>query len=314
MGLNEISINNKDVICIFHNKSKYLFLITDLIKIINVALTNSYMFFSEPQCVKNPYDNLPFNKSNLYNIYFYIKFKTYYRPELLFKFFQSNFKLNLFKFRNEMILREYIIENFVYKSSSDVLLTEIKNMITFFNKECRLDKVPNRIFIDKDFPKDILIKIMRPYLLLYCNSENGYLQSLRTSSLIILKKKLISFNNFNPQFGRKKYKILTKITKNFKTKICGKILEFDDKHIDFSIKYDDDFLTDHLTYDENYYIQQNDTNTLVFFFDEEETDLNNYNEDIILELNQNTILRTDAEDELDEADEEDELDEVDSVS
>jgi hypothetical protein len=188
MGLNEININNKDVICIFHNSSKYLFLITDLIKIINTALTNSYMFFSEPQCVKNPYDNLPFTKSNLYNIYFYIRFKTNYYPELLFKFFRVNFKLNLFKFRNEILLREYSIENFVYKSSSDVLLNEIKNMISFFNRECNFDNLKNRIFIDKDFPKDILIKIMRPYLLLYCNSQYGYLQTVRHTTLLILKK------------------------------------------------------------------------------------------------------------------------------
>ena len=73
MCLNEININNKDVICIFHNNSKYLFLINDLIKIINSSLTNSYMFFSEPKCIKNPYDNLPFNKANLYKYNLFLK-------------------------------------------------------------------------------------------------------------------------------------------------------------------------------------------------------------------------------------------------
>jgi len=349
MGLNYINVNNKDVICIFHNNSKYLFVITDLIKIINSALTNSYMFFSEPLCIKNPYDNLAFTKATLYNIYFYVRFKTTYRPELLFKFFQSNFKLNLFKFRNEMLLREYIIENFVYKSSSDILLTEIKNMIIFFNKECRLDRLQqNRIYIDKDFPKDKLIKIMRPYLLLYCISQYGYLQHMRSSSLFILKKKLLEFNNFNPQFGRKRYKIVTKITDKFKTKICGKILEFNDNHINFLEKnVDEDFLTDHLTYDENYYVVNNNTNTFIFVAhdetldyqdnnvadedshedneenndndvdeeednnDDDEDDEDDVNNEVI-EQNVNTILRRDAEDELDEFDVEQH--EVDSVS
>ena len=304
MGLNEINENDKNVMCIFHNNSKYLFLINDLIKIFNSSLTNSYMFFSEPKCIKNPYDNLPFNKSNLYNIYFFIKFKTYCRPELVFKFFQSNFKLNLFKFKNEQILRDYIIENFVYKSPSDTLLTEIKNMIKNFNMECLLSRKENRIVIDKEFPNDILIKIMRPYLLLYCISQYGYLEHMRNSSHIILKKKLLEFNNFNPQFGRKRYKILTMVTKDFKKKICGKILEFNDKHIEFTKKYNDEFLIDHLTYDENYYITGS-SNAFIFIVDEEEDGYeeqeNGYEDnDTIPETNVNTILRTDAEDELDD--------------
>jgi len=324
MCLNEININNKDVICIFHNNSKYLFIINDLIKIINSSLTNSYMFFSEPKCVKNPYDNLPFNKANLYNIYFFIKFKTTSRPELIFKFFQSNFKLNLFKFENEQLLRDYIIENFVYKSPSDTLLTEIKNMFKFFNRECLLSRKENRIIIDKDFPNDILIKIMRPYLLLYCISQYGYLEHMRTSALFILKKKLLAFNNFNPQFGRKRYKILTRITADFKKKICGKILEFNDTHIEFAGKcVGDDFLTDHLTYDENYYIVNNSNNLTIV--DEEEYFVNgDEDNDTIPEPNENTILRSDAEDELDEDNENEsnveqeqeyeDQDEVDSVS
>jgi hypothetical protein len=329
MGLNEINENDKNVICIFHNNSKYLFLINDLIKIFNSSLTNSYMFFSEPKCIKNPYDNLPFNKSNLYNIYFFIKFKTSCRPELVFKFFQSNFKLNLFKFKNEQILRDYIIENFVYKSPSDTLLTEIKNMIKNFNRECLLSRKDNRIVIDKEFPNDILIKIMRPYLLLYCISQYGYLEHIRNTSHIILKKKLLEFNNFNPQFGRKRYKILTMVTKDFKKKICGKILEFNDKHIEFTKKYNDDFLIDHLTYDENYYITGS-SNAFIFIVDEEEDGYEEEDDgyednDTIPETNVNTILRTDAEDELDDNEheidneeeqhnEEDEEDEEDSIS
>jgi len=310
MGLNEINENDKNVICIFHNNSKYLFLINDLIKIINSSLTNSYMFFSEPKCIKNPYDNLPFNKSNLYNIYFFIKFKTSCRGELVFKFFQSNFKLNLFKFKNEPILRDYIIENFVYKSPSDTLVTEIKTMIKNFNRECLLSRKENRIVIDKEFPNDTLIKIMRPYLLLYCISQYGYLEHTRDTSHIILKKKLLEFNNFNPQFGRKRYKILTRVTNDFKRKICGKILEFNDAHIEFTKKYNDDFLIDHLTYDENYY-STGTSNTFIFIVDEEEHGEEEHSDednDTIPEPNENAILRTDAEDELDNQEDQDQED------
>ena len=51
------------------------------------------------------------------------------------------------------------------------------------------------------------------------------------------------------------YKILTKPIENFKRKIIGKLIEFDDKHIKFNDikKQNKEFLTDHLSYNENYF-------------------------------------------------------------
>ena len=70
MQLNEINETNQNVICLYQEKAKYLFKIFDLLKIINISLSNSYQFFVEPLCIKNPYNNIPFNKSTLYNIYY----------------------------------------------------------------------------------------------------------------------------------------------------------------------------------------------------------------------------------------------------
>ena len=58
MFLNTLHINDKNVICIFQDNSKYLFNINDLVKISYSSLTNAYMFFSEPLPIKNPYNNL----------------------------------------------------------------------------------------------------------------------------------------------------------------------------------------------------------------------------------------------------------------
>ena len=58
MYLNTLDVNDKNVICIVQNNSKYLFNINDLIKIINTSLTNSYMFFAQPLPIKNPYNNI----------------------------------------------------------------------------------------------------------------------------------------------------------------------------------------------------------------------------------------------------------------
>ena len=253
IGLNEICENQKNIISLLHCNSKYLFSINDLINIINTSLTNNYQFFAEPLCIKNPYNNIPFTKSNLYNIYLFILHKTYYRPDLFFKFFDCDFNLSCFGKKYEILLREKSIHNYVYKSPSNSLHKEINKMINFYNKYYSRYNSYNKICIDEEFPKDVLIKIMQPYLLVYFNSLYSMVPNKKQESGIIFKNMIIRFNQFNPQFGRKKYKILFKHTKDFKKKVIGKIIEFDDKPIVFNpIIKNKYFLTDHLEYLNNY--------------------------------------------------------------
>ena len=252
MGLNELSETDKNVITIIDNNSKYLFHVNDLIKIINTSLTNSYLFFSEPKSTKNPYNNLPFNKSTLYNIYFHIRNKTDYYPELLFKFFDCNFNLTKFKFLNENLLREYSIENYVYKSPSNIIEGDINRMIKNFNLLCEKARVKNKILIDEDFPINKLVTIMKPYLFLYCKALYSFHPQIKKEYSDLFKVSMIRFNKFNPQFGRKKYKILYKTTKYFKKRICGKEIVFDDNYVNFydNEKDNETFLSDHLKYHE----------------------------------------------------------------
>ena len=175
IALNEIVINQKNIICIFQDDVKYLFNITDLINIINSSLTNNHLFFSDPLCIKNPYNNLPFSKSTLYNIYLFIKFKTHFLPVLFFYFFYCDFNLECFKIKHEYLLRQCAIENYVYKSPSNILIKEINKMIKSFNDNCRRCKLKHRILIDEEFPSDKLIKVMKPYLLIYFCSNYSLL-------------------------------------------------------------------------------------------------------------------------------------------
>ena len=276
MGLNELNETDKKVISIIDNNSKYLFHVNDLIKIINASLTNSYMFFAEPKSVKNPYNNLPLNKSTLYNIYFFIRYKTDYYPELFFKFFDCNFNLTRFKFLNENLLREYSIENYVYNSPSNVIEKEIKQMILNFNLHCEKAHVKNRILINEEFPTNKLVTIMKPYLFSYCKSLYSFHPQIKKEYSDLFKLSMLRFNKFNPQFGRKKYKILYKTTKHFKKRICGKEIIFDDRCVNFydKEKYDEMFLSDHLKYNEveNDYILNNSLFLNNYHEDEEEED------------------------------------------
>ena len=250
MCLNELNEGNKNVISIIQNNSKYLFNVKDLINIIDTSLTSSNSFFVQPKKIRNPYNNVAFNKSTLYNIYFFIKFNTNYYSDLLYKFFECNFNMGTFKLTHEYMLREYIIKNHVYKSASNILLDEIIYMVEEFNELCMYANITNRIKVDEDFPKDRLIKIMQPYLFLFCKALYSYHPLDKTNFSNYFKKGLLRFSNFNPNFGKKECKLVYKTDKNFvQTIVCEKY--FNEKHIPFNNieKQNEIFLTDHLEYE-----------------------------------------------------------------
>lgn len=246
MGLNDISIDKPNILCIYHSNTRYLFNVCDLIKIINTSLTNSYMFFSEPLPSKNPYNNLPLTKSNLYNIYFFIKFNTNIYDDLLFKFFHCDFNMTIFYKKYEHILREYTIINFIKNSTVSALYEEINRMINIYNYK----NYKNKIRIDKVFPKNILIKIMKPYLLLFLQSYYTLIPSIKRNASFELNYKLKKFHKFNPQFGRKIIKLGIKTYPNFQKKSFIKDYDFNIKHIAFNYNKNTNHLTNHLHFSE----------------------------------------------------------------
>ena len=131
-------------------------------------------------------------------------------------------------------------------------------MIDYYNQYCKQLLLPHRITIHKEFPKDKLIKIMKPYLLLFMRSQYSYLAHKRKESLYIFKQKLIMFHKFNPQFGRKTYKIITKYADDFKRVLSGRVIEFNDKHIPFNNveKQNTEYLSDHLKYNDTIYVNE----------------------------------------------------------
>jgi hypothetical protein len=202
--MNEIKENEKYVFCLFQNKCKYLFNIHELIKIIHNSIANSYHFFSNPTPIKNPYNNIILNKSTLYNIYIFIQTKTILRPELFYYFFKTNFDLNKFIKNYQYLLRNFSIKTYLTNTNKNTIYNSIECMIENYNSEVKIRQY--QIIIDHTFPKDVLIKIMKPYLELFVKSQYSLLYADRIQSKSLLKKKLYAFNKFNPLFGRKTYK------------------------------------------------------------------------------------------------------------
>jgi hypothetical protein len=236
--MNELSIKDKNVMYISQGNKNYLFAIRDLINLIETALLNHYCFFSLPLCVKNPYNNLPFDKSTLYNIYYFIRFNTYLYPDLFFRFFNSNFNLKVFGRKYDYLLREMSIQKYVENTDTDILHSDIKDMIEIIFIQTR-----HKILIHKDFPKKRLVEIFRPYLHLWYLSFYSLIQTKREESIKRLTMKLVMFAKFNPQFGRK-YIQFTKVFINEKIERHQKVL-YNDTHIPF-VDSKSNFLSNHL--------------------------------------------------------------------
>jgi hypothetical protein len=245
--MNDIDTSKKNNITILHNDKKYIFIISDLINLVNMALLNSANFFSEPLVIKNPYTNLAFNKSTLYNIYFLIRFHSLIIPDLLHKFFLTNFDLREFKTRYEYLLREGIIDKYINNSDVKTLHNSILSMILEYNCE----EIRKKILIDKDFPLNKLTAIMKPYLKLYLNSKYSLIETNRVNYEILLHKKLLAFYKFNPLFGRKminveRKNILGLLKKTLIFKNSNLTYYFHEKHIPFNTN-DSMFLNNHIS-------------------------------------------------------------------
>lgn len=207
LSLNSIDLTNKNVFILFQNKHRYAFVMRDLIHIIETSVSNSSFFFISPMPPKNPYTNIPFNLSTLYNIYFKHKESNGVLSTLFHLFYMSQFDCDDFALRNEEFLREVSISKYIHNTHVKHLFTDITVMLkdNFYTK---------KLAIHKDFSQKLLVSIMKPYL--YCKYMYKYgIIGLDKTKVYehVLYLKLKKFYDFNYLFGRKIY---TSVLKNGK--------------------------------------------------------------------------------------------------
>jgi len=217
-----ISPRQRNVITILHSDQKYLFTIADLLRIIESSLSNSPYFFAEPLSIKNPYTNLPFQKSQLYNIYFFMRERILTIPPLFQAYFMCNFHLKTFRDENGLLIQKYNIKQHVKNADVDLLYEDALNMITAI-------KYRGAITFDDDFPKERLVEIMRPYLELFYTYTLTVDMSERNRTKTELSNRLSAFYRYNYLFGRKFIK--THKSASGKTK---RIITFNDSHIPYA--------------------------------------------------------------------------------
>ena len=212
---------NKDVCTIIQTNRKYLFTLFDLKEIINTNLSNLDYGFVDVISVKNPYNNIPFSQSNLYNIYFYFKFHHYNLPNLFHLFFLSNFDLAYFERHYEYQIKKQNLQHKIKSLTPTEKREEIINMFKLYNKFHKKNKLE---IPQDDFPVETLCSIMNNYLKIYLSYKNSNTSNDKNMYRDELFFRLKHFKHFNSTFGRSY--IYRKMKK--------KVVEYDDKHPKFN--------------------------------------------------------------------------------
>jgi hypothetical protein len=224
LSLNHLDSLNQNTFTLIENTSKYLFSLHDLISIIENAISNSPLFFSDPLWPLNPYNKQSLSISTLYNIYFKMKYSGRVISTLFHLFFLENFDIDSFSENYESHIRSHSIKKYVYNSPYNDLYASVYNML-------KSNIYTKQFSIHKDFPKDVLVNIFRPFLYYYYTINYDIKGTHKIYKYkIILNKKLKHFYEFNKTFGRKYIKLIT----NSKKRVINKEYHFNTKHIGFN--------------------------------------------------------------------------------
>lgn len=196
--MNDLSPAHKNTFVLLDHDKIYYFSLNDLAKLILDSLTYSYLLFHEPKLCKNPYNNMPFTKSTLYNIYFQMKESFCVVPRLIQLFFEADFNVFLFKKINESVILEYIIREHVTKTEPIRMRDDILKMVNEYDDKCILDIHPL-------FPAKSLLDGLKPMYILYlCRkyTADGKIYENYGHELLF---RMYTFIKHNPRFGRMNY-------------------------------------------------------------------------------------------------------------
>jgi len=206
--MNTLELSHPHTYPLMQMNNVYLFTLSNLTNIILTAITHADHFCHSPLPIKNPYNNLMFSKSDLYNIYFRIK-RVYIKvPVFLQRFFECEFNVYQFKIECETKLREHAIREYVKSAEAIDLYGDIDMMIREVDKNRYLRISPR-------FPLRLVVQAFRPMLPMYYLSLYSFDKTQRDYCAIRLDRELRRFIYENPKFGQKTGRFVTSHTNPF---------------------------------------------------------------------------------------------------
>lgn len=198
--LNTIEKNKTHTFTLYQNKTKFLFNVPQLIRVMENDLFHDWegCFCVHVKCPKNPYNKLQFHKVDLYNLYFHFKNNMNVNPpQFLYLWFLDDFCVSSFTRNNDRFIRKQCIRHYAktVSNKSRNAYEDVLDMIDDY--DCKWS-------IDPDFPRDILIDVMRPYLYVYYLVAYDALSDKQSSHYeSVLTKSLMQFYKKHRTFGRK---------------------------------------------------------------------------------------------------------------
>ena len=185
---------NRNVMMILCHGSRYLFKLCDIVKLFISAITNMEYNIANPLPLKNPYTNKYFKISTLYNMYFFIRSRLCQVPILIQNFFMTEFNITKYSAIHKTMIQDVALEQSAKYTDSDTVYNDIMDMIDYYN-------TGKRTYIDPRFPKHIMVKTFRPYLVFYYKSKYSRNVEMNMRNDVILENQLDYFFLANPRFG-----------------------------------------------------------------------------------------------------------------
>jgi hypothetical protein len=156
--MNQINPHSKSTFYLVQEGKLYLFTLFDLKKIIIGALTSSSNFFSIPAVIKNPYNNIPLTKPDLFNVYLKMVDSGMSIHFFIERFFKMEFDVYEFKKKYENDILEYNVVNHVQHSSAEKLFGECVRLIRLY------DNADTFIIPISNNEVETLVNMLRPIL------------------------------------------------------------------------------------------------------------------------------------------------------
>ena len=217
---NEIDDNQSNRFVLFQNKTKYIFIVSDLLRTIQGTICKDWEDdYTVPQKPINPYNKMELKPHHYYNLYFHMRFNMLVViPELFHIWFLNDFDLAILSIKYDKLITKLGIYNHVQSATDEITVyNDVRDMLN----ENRYTK---KWTIHPDFPRKTLINIMRPYLYLYYLIQYDVLNcEERVMCMASLGLYLGKFYKYNEQFGRRTLIKLNKFPEskfNYKNMDC----------------------------------------------------------------------------------------------
>jgi hypothetical protein len=188
------SFNSKSKYSLLHMNVLYTFTVSDMLNVIKNDLLKHDRFFSDATFPRNPYNNIPFTETNMYNFYYFLLHNNYKIPELFRRFFNSGFSIHTFIRNNEFLIRQLIIEEYHKQITDDQLYEEI---ILFLRSIKSYS-----LFIHIDFPKKEVVQHYRHIFTCYLHAKHDLSFISRDYYKDEMNKQLLISIYNTPMFGR----------------------------------------------------------------------------------------------------------------